>query len=543
MGEAALILAALSAASVRDPNALNRSGKGDWCYAPTQSLSASEKRTFVGEIGASAIAAERRWHVPAPNLAAMAIQESGYGTTRLAVSANNIYGFKWPGESLARGLGKFVLSCQPDWDTGKIYISFATRADAVDFVASRLSQSRSYATATARYWTDSAPERTATRRRSLGFARSRRTITMLPRTRFGRSPSWRATRSATDPKTSGFYGSLEPTVIRPADNEGTSARMPRSLIVLAAVWLVAGPLTASPASVKSLTAQQYIQRDGLDKGIRNFVAAKLKPRPYFMGRSVNDCPVVTPAPPGFDGAEVVECTYTEAGLDGWVRLAIPTAGKLSDWIIAAAKKCRKPEVCAATLATYTWNSNNYSFPIAGNIVEPGTSAGGQSSDPTNLIFVYGVTIARPSFLDGKTKYGKDAKGIANLPIDDQKRCSLSLLAVADGDIPEPVPLDTNRSCTKLIPAQVSRPAAIRQDIYIAYGDPTKSRAQRFSAAGTSCPASARKVEWLAISKNGFIDALRTGDHPLYDAAARALDAGESANDLGRKKCPKSRSRR
>jgi hypothetical protein len=154
VGELALALTALVAVGASDPNAVDRPGRGDWCYAPTRALSVSEKAAYVADVGAAARAAEFRWHVPAPILAAMAIQESGYGTTRLAIKSNNVFAFKWPGATIAHGRAKFVLWCQPDRDVGKTYISFQTRADGVDFVARRLSRSPRYFATTSSYWAD-----------------------------------------------------------------------------------------------------------------------------------------------------------------------------------------------------------------------------------------------------------------------------------------------------------------------------------------------------------------------------------------------------
>lgn len=153
-----IALAALSfwAAGVAaaDRNAIDRPGKGDWCYAPTRTLSRVEKASYIDELEPAASSAEAKWHVPAPVVLAMAIQESGYGTTRLAIKSNNVFAFKWPGAAVANGASRFVLWCQPDWDVGNSYIAFGSRAEALDFVASRLRKSAHYAAATKTYWSD-----------------------------------------------------------------------------------------------------------------------------------------------------------------------------------------------------------------------------------------------------------------------------------------------------------------------------------------------------------------------------------------------------
>ena len=286
---------------------------------------------------------------------------------------------------------------------------------------------------------------------------------------------------------------------------------------------VAGAI-ATPVAAKSLSAAEYIARDELEQGTRNYVAAKLKYRPYFMGTSDQACTAVTPVPAGFENVAVVDCTYIEGGLTGWVRVAVPGPDLVSDWILKAAALCKKPEACAAQLATNAWLSNQYSFPIAGNIIEPADASGGVGPASTNLIFINGVTVVRPGFLSS-TK---------SLAIDDQKQCALTLLAVANGETPSPVPGDTAGTCSHVTSTQVSRPAAIRQDIYVDYGDPAKTKADRQAKVGSSCPPSARKVAWLAITRSSFVTGAQTRDHPLFDTAARAFDAGVTF--VGRKSC-------
>ena len=54
----------------------------------------AEKEAFVEEIKVYAVEAQKKWHVPASAIVAMAIKESGYGYTRIAVNANNLFGIK-----------------------------------------------------------------------------------------------------------------------------------------------------------------------------------------------------------------------------------------------------------------------------------------------------------------------------------------------------------------------------------------------------------------------------------------------------------------
>ncbi|MGO8917418.1 MAG: glucosaminidase domain-containing protein, partial [Stellaceae bacterium] len=64
----------------------------------------------------SAQDAERRGESPAAGLMAMAALESGFGWTRTALSANNLFGFKYTSAQAADGRGKWILACQPASD-------------------------------------------------------------------------------------------------------------------------------------------------------------------------------------------------------------------------------------------------------------------------------------------------------------------------------------------------------------------------------------------------------------------------------------------
>jgi len=118
---------------------------------------ASEQEAFVDEVARLATRAEDRYGVPAAALVAMAIAESGYGWTRLALNTNNLFAWKhFPGPA-AEGRRYWVLECQPD-EPGTRFVVFANRAEAVDFVARHLATSNNYRAATERYRRDRAAE-------------------------------------------------------------------------------------------------------------------------------------------------------------------------------------------------------------------------------------------------------------------------------------------------------------------------------------------------------------------------------------------------
>jgi hypothetical protein len=161
-----VLLLALSACSA-DPNppaapeAANASGAmaEAWgCYDlkpghPT----VSEQEAFVEELTRLATRAEERYGVPAAALVAIAIVESGYGWTRLALNTNNLFAWKHFAGPATEGRRYWVLECQPD-EPGTRFVAFDNRAEAVDFIARQLATSDNYRADTERYRRDRAAE-------------------------------------------------------------------------------------------------------------------------------------------------------------------------------------------------------------------------------------------------------------------------------------------------------------------------------------------------------------------------------------------------
>jgi Mannosyl-glycoprotein endo-beta-N-acetylglucosaminidase len=121
---------------------------------------ALEREAFRDKLVPIAKNAEERFKVPAAAIAAMAMQESGYGFTRTALNANNLFGFKVPSSGPPGDRGKYTLVCQPAQDPGKDYIAFRDYEDAVMFVSERLSTLPRYAKFTAAYASIQADKRT-----------------------------------------------------------------------------------------------------------------------------------------------------------------------------------------------------------------------------------------------------------------------------------------------------------------------------------------------------------------------------------------------
>src|SRR6516162_4913632 len=76
---------------------------GDEWYAPTRGLTVPLRTSYAQEVSELAVKAERDHGVPAPILAAMAVDQSGYGTIRVALAANIIFSFKWISATQAGG--------------------------------------------------------------------------------------------------------------------------------------------------------------------------------------------------------------------------------------------------------------------------------------------------------------------------------------------------------------------------------------------------------------------------------------------------------
>lgn len=113
-----------------------------------------ERDRFVAEVGRYAQEAEATYGVPAAALTAMACNESGFGWTRIALYANNLFGWKYTTASAAGGRPAWELVGQPEWDDNNLYVHFADRRDAVLFVASKLANNARYKPHTERYLAD-----------------------------------------------------------------------------------------------------------------------------------------------------------------------------------------------------------------------------------------------------------------------------------------------------------------------------------------------------------------------------------------------------
>ena len=120
-------------------------GAATWgCYGTKPGHpTVAEREAFIRDVSALAVKAERTHGVPASVLTAIAIVESGYGWTRVALDANNLFAWKFvPGA--AAGRKSYLPECQRRPGKGQRFVVFKSRADAVDFVAGRLAMAQAY---------------------------------------------------------------------------------------------------------------------------------------------------------------------------------------------------------------------------------------------------------------------------------------------------------------------------------------------------------------------------------------------------------------
>lgn len=103
------------------------SGRNSHAYSPsTNGLTQTQREGFVEQVAAYAIPASEKWGIPASAIIGMAIIESGYGTTRIAYHANNLFGIKVWGVSPANA---WQLIGQPDEDFARAIPLLANYGD------------------------------------------------------------------------------------------------------------------------------------------------------------------------------------------------------------------------------------------------------------------------------------------------------------------------------------------------------------------------------------------------------------------------------
>ena len=146
-------------------------GRNSNAYLSTYpNLSTQMKESFINKISTPAIEANEKWGIPASVIIGMAILESGYGTTRIAINANNFFGIKVWGNNPKDA---WQLKGQPDEDYEPVpvlvdygydrkifdeskrrdnwYRKFNSHKEAVDYLAGNLLLNQRYRFAKTNY--------------------------------------------------------------------------------------------------------------------------------------------------------------------------------------------------------------------------------------------------------------------------------------------------------------------------------------------------------------------------------------------------------
>ncbi|MEP7005160.1 MAG: glucosaminidase domain-containing protein [Sphingomonas bacterium] len=459
----------------------------DWdCYGPQPGHpTAAERSAFVADISHLALAAEVAHGIPAPAIAAMAINESGYGFTHTALNANNLFGFKSTSMQGPGGRAVFVLACQPAWDENNKYVAFASRADAVDYVASRLAESPYYRADTDAFrlaMANGARRDAAIRAWLQGIADpynfdpvkyvhdlnrqmndpiAPADTLNLVRNLYALGPPPAATAQAVPASTSGQSSAQWPA-LSPLGGAAEAAAME---------WLTA----VDEDGIPRLTAARYMATscDAPDPG---WGAAHLGFESY-KGFLVARCPY-SRTHPADAGLKRPKTTLLAV-----VWLLDADASTVARWVGDACQTLAstKPAVCGRLVAGMILSQNGAQFPVAGHVLETQGEAGCPKEDPDPKNRCPMDYLIYLPFRDGVT-----VKMAVDGP--ERRRVSFSDVAAADA-------------------GAIQTLAAL-------------ASVGNFGRIANSSRNGQSDQQWLANNRNGYLDALRSGTYKDLLVTAR-----------------------
>jgi hypothetical protein len=305
------------------------------CYAPTQELTPDLRKAFVDEISALAAKAEHDHGVPAPIIAAMSINESGYGTTQLALATHNILSYKWNGTTGPGGRKLFTLTCQPKGDVGNVYVVFKDRSDSADFIAGKLATSRYYKAATLAY------------SKAVASGADRKAA----------AKAWFTTIAPIyNPYQADKYIAA---VLKAADDPlGQSGTRDEA----SNLWRLAAASTVSTPTVPA------------DHTIHVAAVAKAQKAAYAISQSTNDCPYSAADILGWPAKLLKECDYyvgskTNRRTAHVVLLDVGSEA-IATWIeTACSKQLPRVEKCFDTVLKCGTDNSGMMIPVSGNMME------------------------------------------------------------------------------------------------------------------------------------------------------------------------------
>lgn len=329
----------------------------DWgCYDPKPGHpTEAEKAQYIKEISPLVIEAERKYGTPAAAIGAMAIAESGYGWTRTALEAHNLFGWKFYSSSAAPGRSYYILSCQPPEDKNNKYVRFSDAADAIDFVARKLATLPSYLPDTQLYQ----------KVRSSG-------------------------KSAKDASKDWVAGISNPYNWNPQKYTTTIVRIMNNPV--------------SPSDNISEGENLYRLSEGIQPATKPSVSngpaateALIQARSIFSAKlrwRNGKCDVADERFPRWHGYPVQRCQYTESGVITRTYMLNPTAEQLSRWTVTACEDAEavNSKECIKAVSNQILTASSGIFPVSGFIPEPASSGGGNGDQIMCYLFRDGVTV-------------------------------------------------------------------------------------------------------------------------------------------------------
>jgi hypothetical protein len=282
--------------------------------------------------------------------------------------------------------------------------------------------------------------------------------------------------------------------------------MQRALpFLIAAITVVAAPAVAADCQVE--TAAQILPALGktpLEAGLVDAIGA-LREKPQYFDDPKQGASCARPKldNPLYPGIPVTECTYQHLGLTGWVMLANPSAAVAAKWVSNACGETADAKTCAMSLTAQAWCASQFSFPVVGNLVTPVTTADGKTVG-VNTPYLHGVAIPRPQWMPERVPIATDVQ---------RQRLS---------------PLAASENAYSGFAARGALPSGIASTVYAKYAAVSANGGKK-SSFGDACPAFGRRGEWISASRASYTEAWRNGRNAMFDAAAKALMAGEPAS--------------
>lgn len=305
---------------------------------------ADEKRIFIDKVSQIASEMEKEHGVPAAALAAMSIIESGYGFTRIALNANNFFGWKFNRNAGEEGVDYYTLKCQPAYDIGNRYVKFQSIEAAFDHIAKRLNVSPYYKTDTEAYMLS----------KSQGVDNTFAVNTWV--SGISNPYNWKPEKYAKDLI----------RVMNDPFNPGDQLNSTTTLYSLSE--------SRDNNSLTSSFQDTYMRvRDTLSFDTAVAELGNIRPGQYVAGSCKNS----NIPDHNYDEFTVLRCTYKQQPLSGVVYVLNPTAKQVAVWIASACLTNNLAEEadCARRLTSHMRRSNSFIFPIAGDVIEPAGSLG------------------------------------------------------------------------------------------------------------------------------------------------------------------------